>query len=106
MVPPEQLLVWNVKQGWEPLCTFLDKPVPDCPVPRENMKAELIDKYRETDFIQGVIKSTLLNIGLLFSVLLIIVAVLLSPAVGNPLSNEFIEPVYNKVYHLFSTFSL
>jgi len=106
VVPPERLLVWNVKQGWEPLCTFLDKPVPDCPVPRENMKAELIDKYRETDFIQGVIKSTLLNIGLLFSVLLIIVAVLLSPAVGNPLSNEFIEPVYNKVYHLFSTFSL
>lgn len=88
------------------MCAFLDKPVPDCAVPRENMKAELIDKYRETDFIQGVIKSTLLNIGLLLSFLLIIIAVFLSPAVGNPLNNEFIEPFYNKVDQLFSSFSL
>jgi hypothetical protein len=30
-VPESQLLVSNVKQGWEPLCTFLDKDVPDEP---------------------------------------------------------------------------
>lgn len=24
-----QLLVFDVREGWEPLCAFLDKPVPD-----------------------------------------------------------------------------
>ena len=27
-VPPDRLLVYDVKQGWEPLCHFLDVPVP------------------------------------------------------------------------------
>ena len=27
-VPPEKLLVFNVKEGWQPLCIFLDLPVP------------------------------------------------------------------------------
>ena len=27
-VPPPQLLIYNVKEGWEPLCTFLEVPVP------------------------------------------------------------------------------
>ena len=22
-IPPESLLVWNLKDGWEPLCSFL-----------------------------------------------------------------------------------
>ena len=35
-VPPENLLVFNVKQGWEPLCKFLGKPIPDKPFPRCN----------------------------------------------------------------------
>ena len=25
-VPPEKLLIFNVKQGWEPLCNFLNLP--------------------------------------------------------------------------------
>lgn len=28
-VPPERLLIYNVKDGWEPLCTFLGVPVPE-----------------------------------------------------------------------------
>lgn len=32
-VPPEKLLVFEPKQGWEPLCKFLGKPVPDQPFP-------------------------------------------------------------------------
>jgi len=35
-VPANQLLVFEVKQGWEPLCEFLELPVPDCPFPRVN----------------------------------------------------------------------
>lgn len=33
IVPEERLLVWNIKDGWEPLCEFLGKPVPDEPIP-------------------------------------------------------------------------
>lgn len=28
IVPADRLLVFNAKQGWEPLCQFLDQPVP------------------------------------------------------------------------------
>ena len=39
-VPPERLLVFDVKEGWEPLCAFLDVPVPeDEPFPRVNEAA-------------------------------------------------------------------
>ena len=29
----------SVKDGWEPLCKFLNKPVPDAPFPRANESA-------------------------------------------------------------------
>jgi hypothetical protein len=35
-VPREKLLVFDVREGWEPLCRFLDVPVPDHPFPRLN----------------------------------------------------------------------
>jgi hypothetical protein len=35
-VPPERLLVYEPGQGWEPLCAFLDVPVPDQPFPHLN----------------------------------------------------------------------
>ena len=35
-VPPERLLVYSVKEGWEPLCNFLDKPIPDEKFPHIN----------------------------------------------------------------------
>ncbi len=40
VVPPERLLVYTVKEGWEPLCHFLDVPVPDKPFPHLNDTAE------------------------------------------------------------------
>jgi len=33
---PERLLVFEVSQGWEPLCKFLGKPIPSTPFPRTN----------------------------------------------------------------------
>jgi hypothetical protein len=40
-VPAERLLVYDVKQGWEPLCAFLGVPVPQGkPFPRLNDTAE------------------------------------------------------------------
>jgi hypothetical protein len=40
VVPAERLLVFEAKQGWEPLCKFLDVPVPSEPFPRVNDTAE------------------------------------------------------------------
>jgi hypothetical protein len=40
-LPPERLLVYSPKQGWEPLCEFLGVPVPDGPFPRVNSRDEL-----------------------------------------------------------------
>jgi hypothetical protein len=35
-VPTDQLLVFDVREGWGPLCKFLDLPIPDTPFPHEN----------------------------------------------------------------------
>jgi hypothetical protein len=35
-VPAERLLVWEAKEGWEPLCEFLEVEVPDEPLPQVN----------------------------------------------------------------------
>jgi len=35
-VPADRLLVWRPDDGWEPLCEFLDVPVPDEPFPHVN----------------------------------------------------------------------
>jgi hypothetical protein len=39
-VPADRLLVWSVSDGWEPLCEFLDVPVPDTPFPHLNDSKE------------------------------------------------------------------
>jgi predicted naringenin-chalcone synthase len=40
-VPAERLLVFDVEDGWEPLCAFLGVAVPDVPFPHLNDCAEL-----------------------------------------------------------------
>jgi len=35
-IPAERLLTFEAKDGWKPLCAFLDKPVPDEPFPHIN----------------------------------------------------------------------
>jgi hypothetical protein len=39
-LPPERLLVFKLGDGWEPLCRFLGRPVPDIPFPRTNSADE------------------------------------------------------------------
>jgi hypothetical protein len=43
-VAPERLLVWEVGEGWEPLCEFLDVPVPDEPLPHANDRGEFVER--------------------------------------------------------------
>jgi hypothetical protein len=41
VVPPERLLVFEVREGWQPLCAFLGVPVPEGkPFPHRNDTAE------------------------------------------------------------------
>ena len=43
-IPEERLLVWNVTDGWEPLCRFLDVGVPDAEFPRLNDSKMFVDR--------------------------------------------------------------
>jgi len=40
VIPDERLLIFNPNEGWDPLCTFLDKPLPDKPFPHVNESIE------------------------------------------------------------------
>jgi hypothetical protein len=43
-IPAHQLLVYQVKEGWDPLCAFLDVPIPAEPFPRTNDRGEFWDR--------------------------------------------------------------
>lgn len=45
-VPANKLLIFNVKEGWEPLCKFLNCKVPDIPFPRTNNHDEFREKFK------------------------------------------------------------
>ena len=51
-VPKDRLLVFEVKQGWEPLCEFLEVDVPDEPFPRSNDR----DSFKERTKIKNMAK--------------------------------------------------
>ena len=44
--PKDKLLVFDVKEGWEPLCKFLNKPIPDVPFPNTNDTAQMIELHK------------------------------------------------------------
>ena len=40
-VPKEDLLIWQVKDGWKPLCDFLKKSIPEGPIPHDNRTGDV-----------------------------------------------------------------
>ena len=46
-VPAEQLLVYQVSEGWEPLCQFLGCEIPNEPFPRSNSTEEFLAQFDE-----------------------------------------------------------
>jgi hypothetical protein len=44
ITPKDRLLLFQLDEGWDPLCKFLDKPVPDIPFPRVNETAAVQEK--------------------------------------------------------------
>ena len=45
-VPAGQLLIFDVKDGWEPLCEFLEVPEPDIEFPQENAAGDFFAMLR------------------------------------------------------------
>ena len=62
-VPKEDLLVWDLKEGWEPLCKFLNKPIPD--QERKNYPAilELLIGCYELEFDWSILSAQKLYRG-------------------------------------------
>jgi len=59
---PKRTLIFDVRQGWEPLCAFLGKPVPDVPFPKGNTRREFRHRF---------LKITALSSGFFLAILLI-----------------------------------
>jgi len=51
-VPKEKLLIFSVKEGWGPLCKFLDAPIPEGPFPNTNDSAQM-KKYVKLNQIKA-----------------------------------------------------
>ena len=47
LIPKERLLVYEVSEGWEPLCAFLGVPVPEKPFPRLNDRLSFKENQRK-----------------------------------------------------------
>jgi hypothetical protein len=70
-VPADRLLVFSVGEGWEPLCRFLDMPVPEEPFPNVNdraaIKKTLNEMTRGAYAILGL--GSAIFVGLLYGVM-------------------------------------
>ena len=51
VVPKDQLLIFNVKEGWEPLCKFLGAEIPELPFPRVNTEMDMAIGWYVTRFV-------------------------------------------------------
>lgn len=61
VVPADRLLVLHIKEGWKPLCRFLNKPIPAVLFPHENDRAEMRKRLRgfNLQVIRVVVSSVL-----------------------------------------------
>jgi type II secretory pathway component PulL len=70
LVPQDKLLEWKVGDGWEPLCKFLDKPIPSAPFPHVNSVVGGW-KAREEQCVKRWIGKAFLRMSLLFLLALV-----------------------------------
>ena len=70
-VPKERLLVYEVKEGWGPLCEFLGVEEPDKPFPRLNDAAEVQRLILVARILSVAIPTALALMGIAALVLLI-----------------------------------
>ena len=58
-VPKERLLIYNVEEGWSPLCAFLDVPIPSSAFPYIDDTVELQKSQRNLKMISYLTMFTL-----------------------------------------------
>ncbi|WDK19617.1 hypothetical protein CGRA01v4_10904 [Colletotrichum graminicola] len=52
LVPPDRLLEFCMSDGWEPLCKFLECPIPAGPFPHVNEGDSFIKRVRRRNYLQ------------------------------------------------------
>ncbi|XP_032221795.2 uncharacterized protein LOC5520812 [Nematostella vectensis] len=77
-IPAKQLLVFNPKDGWEPLCAFLGAEVPAIPYPRVNVNSTAIPSIFKNSWHVRRMKRELAVMMAVFVVLLGCTCALLS----------------------------
>lgn len=67
LVPKERLLEYQLNDGWQPLCEFLGKPVPDMPLPHENDSARIAQVFKEIAQMgmKHIARNTILGVAVL-----------------------------------------
>jgi hypothetical protein len=75
IIPADLLLEFDVREGWEPLCQFLDKDVPSVPFPHRNAGSEgptkiLVSAIRRLSMRVIVLSSTTVLLAVVLLVLL------------------------------------
>ncbi|XP_078362900.1 uncharacterized protein LOC144647031 [Oculina patagonica] len=78
IVPADKLLVYNVKQGWKPLCDFLECDVPTVPFPHENIKAEITETLPMTRMAQQMNGEVQRRVFAIASVIVVILITVLA----------------------------
>ena len=74
IVPPNRLLVFEVKEGWEPLCKFLDLSVPEGPFPRVNDTQTMLRNFKKLRIVSYV---TMWGIPILLATVAIVSAAIM-----------------------------
>lgn len=54
IVPANKLLIFNVAEGWEPLCRFLQVPIPATPFPNSNDSVDFEKNFSSQRFLASV----------------------------------------------------
>lgn len=78
--PKENLLVFNAKEGWGPLCKFLGVDIPSQPFPRENVKTEIVDKVAsgqydyDCGYRNAVLKQTVTRIVIVLALVIALIS--------------------------------
>ena len=69
LVPEEKRLEYKLGSGWEPLCEFLGKPVPDVPFPHLNESKDLKDLFER--YGMKALRHSAVNFGVLLAVVVV-----------------------------------
>ncbi|KAG5446299.1 hypothetical protein CSKR_110338 [Clonorchis sinensis] len=64
-VPANRLLVFDIRDGWGPLCKFLNVPIPDEPFPRTNEQTVVTRIKRKIDRLTMVLQCTAIGTAVL-----------------------------------------